>query len=239
MQLLSHLWQVACPNVSHQYDATSYLIDTGEGLILIDCGTPDGYRKIIENIKKTGHDPKNITVIYGTHGHYDHVGAAALFAAEYGVPLKLHKLDEEQVALGDDVRTTASILYNAHFPPAKVSGYVCDGQEIVYPLCKLRVLHTPGHTAGGVCYVLEMDGLSVLIAGDTLWGGFSEKIGSDEQKWRQSLDRLCAIHFDLLTFGHTAPVLFGDADARLREARSQFAVYYNPWFKAPSENYHY
>ena len=108
-----------------------------------------------------------------------------------------------------------------------------------YPNGKIHVIHTPGHTMGGVCFCVETDGVSVLVAGDTIWGGFSEKIGSDEQKWKESLDKLCSMHFDLMAFGHTGPVLYSDADARLREAKRQFAVYYNPWFKPMCEQFRY
>ena len=107
MKLMGHLYQVAGVSLSHFYDATSYLIEGKDGLYLIDCGTPDGYGQIVENIRTLGFDPADIRAIYGTHGHYDHVGAAALFKKDYGCRLYLHEADRKQVEEGDDVRTTA------------------------------------------------------------------------------------------------------------------------------------
>lgn len=239
MKLLEHFYQVSCPSLTHPYDATAYLLDAGDGLVLLECGTPDGYEKCLENIRSLGCDPADIRFILGTHGHYDHVGAASLFARDFGTKLYLHQDDRPQVEQGDDRRTTAGLLYDRHFPPARVEGELFDGQRFTFPRLEVEVMHTPGHTLGGVCFAVTVNGVSVLVAGDTIWGGFSAEIGSDEAKWRQSLDRLCARHFDLMTFGHTGPCLYGDADARLQEARRQFAVYYNPWFKAMSERFRY
>lgn len=239
MKLLNHFYQVSCPSLTHGYDATAYLFDTGAELVLLECGTPDGYEACVANIRKLGFDPAKIGKILGTHGHYDHVGAAALFARDFGTRLLLHEADREQVETGDGVRTTAALLYEREFPAANVDGLLADGDVFSYPNGKIHVIHTPGHTMGGVCFCVETDGVSVLVAGDTIWGGFSEKIGSDEQKWKESLDKLCSMHFDLMTFGHTGPVLYGDADARLREAKRQFAVYYNPWFKPMCEQFRY
>lgn len=239
MRLLPNLWQVACPNVSHRFDATAYLIDLGGGLLLVDCGTPEGYGQIVENIRRTGHDPRDIRAILGTHGHYDHVGAASLFMRDFGVPLLLHAADRRQVEEGDGVRTTASLLYGADFPPAAVADVVEDGQVFAFPDGSVEVIHTPGHTPGSVCYVLHGQDTALLIAGDTLWGGASEKIGTDMAAWHRSMDKLCARHFDFLTFGHTSPLLFGDADCRLAEAREQLDAYGNPWFKAPAASYRY
>lgn len=239
MKLCNHIWQVASSNISHSFDASAYLIDTGDGLVLIDCGSADGYELIVENIKKCGFNPADIIAILGTHGHYDHVGAAAFFVRDYGTKLYLHKADTEQVEKGDALATSASLLYRREFPPCVVAGSLQDGQSFVYPNLSIEVLHTPGHTPGSVCFCIQVDGLSILLAGDTLWGGFSVHIGSDEEQWRSSLAKLCSRSFDLLSFGHTAPALFADANTRLAEAQASFANYYNPWFKVLADTYKY
>ena len=81
---------------THFFDAAVYLMKGKEGWFLIDCGTPEGYEQIKENVKKTGVDPAEIRFILGTHGHYDHVGAAHLWKQEFGCLLYLHELDREQ-----------------------------------------------------------------------------------------------------------------------------------------------
>lgn len=239
MKLLNNFFQVAGPALSHRFDATAYLLDGGKELLLIDCGTPEGYNDCISNIRKLGYNPADISFILGTHGHYDHVGAAALFKRDFGCKLYLHEADAQRVIDGDGLKTTASLLYGSSFPPCAVDGFLKDGDEFKYDNFTLEVLHTPGHTPGSVCYILTIQGIRVLIAGDTIYGGFSIHIGSSEEQWRESLDKICSYHFDAMVIGHSNPVLLADADARLRDARASFANYYNPWFKNFKDEYKY
>lgn len=74
MKLLTNIYQVGGPSLTHFFDAAVYLMKGKDGWFLIDCGTPEGYEQIKENVKKTGVDPAEIRFILGTHGHYDHVG---------------------------------------------------------------------------------------------------------------------------------------------------------------------
>ena len=240
MKLMGHLYQVGGVSLSHFYDATSYLIEGEDGLYLIDCGTPDGYEQIVGNIRSLGFVPADIRAVYGTHGHYDHVGAASLFAGDYGCRLYLHEADKEQVEKGDNVRTTAELLYGREFLPCKVDGTVQKKEKISFGNgISMEVLHTPGHTMGSVCYAMDVNGFSFLVAGDTLYGGYSDKIGSDETVWKESLEKLTSRHFDGFTFGHMGADVICDADARIAELKKQFATYYNPWFKAMKDTFRY
>lgn len=240
MKLLPNVYQVAGPGRSHSFDATAYLLPAGGELYLIDCGTPEGYEEIAANIRALHFDPKNITRIYGTHGHYDHVGGAGLFQRNFGSRLYLHPKDAAQVEAGDSVRTTAALLYGREAAPTPVNALYEDGDAFQTDAGKIVILHTPGHSLGSCCFALEhRSGDRLLIAGDTLHGGFSFKIGSDEDLWRESLARLTALHFDYLTFGHCNPVLFGDADERIASLAQSFANYYSPWFKDFYRSYRY
>jgi metallo-beta-lactamase class B len=239
MRLLKDFYQIGSSAQSHYYDASVYLVDTGDGALLLDCGTPDGFEQLAGNMRALGFDPKEVKAIFGTHGHYDHTGAAARWKELSGCLLYLHEADRLQVETGNHEKTSASLLYDRTFPPVKVDCPLIDGQIFQYPRCSIEVIHTPGHSPGSVCFVLCMAGLILLVAGDTLWGGFSAKIGSNEADWRWSLNRLGKRHYDLLTFGHSGPLLFADADARIAEMGRQFAVYYNPWFKPMSEKFRF
>lgn len=240
MKLMPYLYQIAGVSLSHSYDAASYLIEGTEGLYLLDCGTPDGFDAIVGNIGKLQFAPEDIKAIYGTHGHYDHVGAAALFKEKYGCKLYLHEEDVRQVEEGDPVKTTAALLYGREFPSCKVDGRIKEGDLFRFGNgISMEALHTPGHTPGSVCFALDCNGYSFLIAGDTVWGGFSSQIGSEEGRWRESLEKLTGRHFDGYTFGHIGANVVADADARLAEAKRQFATYYNPWFKPMKETFRY
>jgi metallo-beta-lactamase class B len=239
MRLLKNFYQIGSSAQSHYYDASVYMVDTGRGVLLLDCGTPDGFERLTGNMRTLGFEPETVQYIFGTHGHYDHVGAAASWKELSGCRLYLHEADRLQVETGDDEKTSASLLYARKFPPVKVDFPLADGQIFQYPNCSIEVVHTPGHSPGSVCFILRIPGIVLLVAGDTLWGGFSDKIGSNEADWRRSLDKLGKYHYDLLTFGHTGPLLYGDADARIAEMVRQFAVYYNPWFKPINEKFRF
>ncbi len=240
MKLLPNIYQVGGPSRTHHYDATSYLLPVGDELYLVDCGTREGFELLLANICSLGYDPGRITRIYGTHGHYDHIGAAKLFRERFGTRLYLHPLDREQVERGDGVRTTAQLLYGVEAEPITVHETYADGDAFTTDAGPVRILHTPGHSMGSSCFVVEHNiGMRLLIAGDTLHGGFSRLIGSDEAVWRQSLDKLLAQHFDVFTFGHCNPQLICDADERIRSLVQSFANYYTPWFKDFYRDYPY
>ena len=240
MKLLPGLYQIAGPSCSHSLDASAYLLPSGGELFLVDCGTDLGYAQIWDNITKLGFDPRRVTRILGTHGHYDHLGAAARWKRETGAQLYLHRDDTAEVEAGDDNKTTAALLYGTVMEAVEVDMPLAEGQEYETDAGLLKVLHTPGHTIGSCCLSLDHQcGDRMLIAGDTLYGGFSSLIGSDEILWRKSLDKLKNQHFDYFTFGHCSPQLLCDADRRIVDLAQSFANYYNPWFKDFFRTYNY
>lgn len=239
MKLLNHLYQVGGPALTHEFDATSFLIDAGKTLYLLDCGTPQGYEQLLENIRTCGYDPANIAAIFATHGHYDHIGAAASFQRDFGCKLYLHESDRECVETGDGIKTSAQLLYGCDFPSCKVDEILSEGDLFDFQTMKMKVIHTPGHTPGGVCFILEIDGFTLLVAGDTLHGGFSPLVSSNEADWKISLDKIVSNHYDAYVFGHCPPQLICDADARILSLQKSFANYYSPWFKTFYEEYQY
>lgn len=239
MKLLEHIYQVGGPGLSHRFDAACYLLKAAEGYWLIDCGTPEGYGQIKENISKLGIEIAQIKKIFATHGHYDHVGAARLFREEYGCRLYLHENDREQVEMGDPIKTSAALLYGTVPAPCQADGLLREGDRWEGAGFILEVMETPGHTMGSVSFIISTRDNILLIAGDSIWGGFSQKIGSNEEIWRASLQKIISRHYDFYSFGHINPVLLADADARLKEAVQAFANYYNPWFKTFHEEYRY
>ena len=240
MKLLPGIYQVGGPARSHSYDATAYLLTAGDDLYMIDCGTPEGFPLIIGNIRSLGFDPSRIRAVFATHGHYDHCGAARLFREQFGTRLYVHGLDRRQVEEGDSLLTTAGLLYGAKALPTPVDSSLTEDFALDTDAGHITLMHTPGHTKGSCCFILDHRiGMSLLIAGDTLHGGFNTEIGSDEQAWRTSLARLTARHFDWFTFGHCPPSLLADADERIRSLSQSFANYYTPWFKDFYRSYPY
>ena len=98
---------------------------------------------------------RSVRAILCTHGHNDHINAAdALSRATGGAPVLLHPDDE--------------MLWDVVYPDRKPDGAVRDGGELEVAGERLRIVHTPGHSPGGVC-LLGADGH--VFGGDTLFNG--------------------------------------------------------------------
>lgn len=231
VHLCGDLFQVAGGDLTHPYDAGAYLL-RGTECVLFDCGSVEGHSALLVNLRRLGVAPRDLTAVYATHGHYDHVSGLARLRAEADVPLWLHPAEHEAVRSGDGLRTSATLLYDRPFPPLSVEHALSDGQTLPGGV---RVLHTPGHSPGSVCFLLETGGRRVLLAGDTLWGGFHPALGSDIDAWRRSLDRLLLERFDVMSFGHVVSHLVLDAHAKVAAARDRLGVLFDPWFVPPCQ----
>lgn len=135
---------------------------TKEALI-IDPGDSAG--KIAEIIKSDGVTPVAVLL---THGHFDHAMAAGELAKEYGIPIYAH--EEEQKTLETPHINLSGMI--GHSLVFHADRYVRDGEELELAGFQIQVLHTPGHTLGGVCYYLKSE--KTLFSGDTL---FCQSVG--------------------------------------------------------------
>ena len=90
MKLMKNVYQVAGPSLSHPFDATAYLVADEKGFYMIDCGTPEGFERIQENIHSLALNPGDIHPILVTHRHYGPVGAGTLWKAQYGCNISIH-----------------------------------------------------------------------------------------------------------------------------------------------------
>lgn len=97
---------------------------------------------------------RKVTGVICTHGHDDHIGQAVVIAEMTGAPIHLHP---------DDLMLWEVVH------PGVVPTELSDGEIIEVAGLSMQVLHTPGHSPGGVC--LHVPALDSLISGDTLFHG--------------------------------------------------------------------
>ncbi len=140
-----------CTNCYVVFDEAS-----SEGLV-IDPGAE--FEKIERLLKKYSVKVKYVIL---THGHYDHIAAAGEVKKFTGAPILVQA---EDAAMLSDPAGNGSIFFTGSEVRLKSDRSLSDGEFLEFGACKLQVLHTPGHSYGGIC----LAGENVIFTGDTLF----------------------------------------------------------------------
>ncbi len=127
--------------------ASSHLIDTGEGLILLDSGFPETLYLTLQSIYELGFDPKNIRYILHSHGHIDHIGGTRALVELFGCKTILGRQDADYVTGARDL-TFAKELGLQFSCPFTPDILLEDGDVFSLGNTAIRCVHTPGHTEG-------------------------------------------------------------------------------------------
>ena len=131
-----------------------------------------------------------IVLIVNTHGHWDHVADNAPLAEATGAPIAIHTADATRLARPADV--LGPLPWD--IPPSHADRTLTEGDAVQVGATTFTVLHTPGHTPGGIC--LYSAAWSLLISGDTLFAGSYGRYdlpGGDPAALRDSLARLAEL----------------------------------------------
>ena len=139
------------------FASNSYLItEDGERAVCIDPAQP----RILQEAKRRG---LTVTHVLLTHGHFDHIGGIAALQKEGAKVGCLY--GEERLAIADNL--SESFGEGLEIEPFFIDFTVKDGEELELMGMKIKVIATPGHTAGGACYLAG----DALFTGDTLFYG--------------------------------------------------------------------
>ncbi len=213
MQLLKNIYQVGGDINGITFDepgalwndANSYVIKTGEGLLMIDCGCGDTMDQIFVNMRYWGLSPDDIRYLILTHPHLDHAGGAHILQKR-GVKLIAIRETADAVASGDE--RCCGYLYHKTFQPVTVDQLVADGETITLLGIEFTVMHLPGHSMGCTAFFLEWDGKKIVFSGDVIGTllvgnfGWSGSIDFNKEKYIESLRRFSMIDTDIMIPGH-------------------------------------
>jgi metallo-beta-lactamase class B len=142
-----------------------HLIDTGDGLILLDAGYPQTVYLLLESIRQLGFDPQHIRIILNTHAHYDHLGGTRAVAELTRAATYLGKDDVELVISRPEL-TEAELAGMQFYETYRPNHALSDGDTVCLGSTVVRCVHTPGHTPGAMSYFFQVaDGEQAFHAG--------------------------------------------------------------------------
>jgi glyoxylase-like metal-dependent hydrolase (beta-lactamase superfamily II) len=178
-----------------------YLVDCTNELAVIDAGASGDINKICKNIQTVGLNPNDISTLFITHCHMDHIGGAYSFRKNYGCKAVAHELDSEAIERADS-NLTGAAWYNQELVPCTVDIKLSGSEGDFHVGNKaFKWFHTPGHTPGSISILLNTSEDSILFAQD-VHGPFLPQFRSNVSDWAESMRKLIDLDFDILAEGH-------------------------------------
>lgn len=153
--------------LSNHIGENTFVLNDGNEAAIIDCGaySEKQWEPILRYIKEN-----NLNVRYAlqTHTHFDHIYGLRFVERDLGIKAMCHNADKW---LYDHANETTMALMGETFPTPQpeIDATLHDGQLLKLGTLTIEVLHTPGHTEGGVCFYIEQE--NIVFCGDTLFAG--------------------------------------------------------------------
>ena len=134
--------------------ASTHIIDTGDGLIMLDSGYQHSLYLVLQNMHAVGLDPMDIRYIVHTHGHIDHCGATRALVEMTGAKTFLGEADRDYVNGTLDLSWAKEL--DVHLEVFEPDVLLRDGDRISLGNTTLKAVATPGHTPGAMSYLFEV-----------------------------------------------------------------------------------
>lgn len=197
-------------HVIETYATTTLLVD--DRLVLVDTSVDADAGKVVDYLTRINVKPKDLSTIFITHTHSDHVGGLA--AIKHASPARVasSRIEAEFISRKRVYDGPPGVQ---RYPGTPVDVLLDDGQ--MYD--GLRVIFTPGHTRGSMSLLDETR--SLLLAGDVANNEsglrpMDDRYNVDPKQHRESIQKVAALHFDHAIFGHGVPIK-GGASAKFAD----------------------
>ena len=192
--------------------ASCHLIDTGEGLILIDTGYPQSAYLVVESIWELGFKPADVRCIVHSHGHYDHMGATRSLVELSGAKTFLGEPDKDYVTWNNPLNWAFEQDYEFTevFQPDVL---LHDGDVIKLGNTEIHCVSTPGHTPGTMSFFFDVEengrrlraGMHGGVGMNSLAKSYLQKMKLPltlQQEFLKGLERVRQEHVDIFIGNH-------------------------------------
>jgi glyoxylase-like metal-dependent hydrolase (beta-lactamase superfamily II) len=200
-----------------------YVLETADGLAVLDTGFPGSAPKILNGVRALGRRPDEVRHILLTHAHSDHIGSVAALKRETGATVWAHPIDAPIIEAGTGFRpveaspglrnriVTRLLLGRVtSVEPTRVDRFIEDGDSPPF-LPDLIAMHAPGHCAGQIAFLWRRHG-GVLFTADTCVNRSGPRLPvatEDVALALKSLTKFSKLDFEMMCFMHGRPIISG------------------------------
>lgn len=192
--------------------ASTHIIDTGEGLIMLDSGYQQSLYLVIHNMHTMGLNPMDLKYILHTHGHIDHFGGTRALVELTGAKTVIGRADRDYAngKLDLSYAVELGMEYTETFEPDIL---LDDGDTLTLGNTTITALATPGHTPGAMSYFFDVEedgevsrvGLHGGMGINTMCREFLDKYGLSydcRMNFQNAMDRLAEEKVDIFLGNH-------------------------------------
>lgn len=206
---------------SQNLPGSNVFLITADSNVLIDSGTQANSNELSEALNELGLKQEDVSRIFFSHGHSNHFSGAKVFNQ---AELRMTEHDALFVNQKNFAFTRADFYKTSFFP--KINDFLQGGQEIDLGSAVLKVISTPGHTRGSVCFFEPKK--KILFSGDLFFNshaGRHDYPSGNKKELIASLRMVSETEFDVLCPGHGV-VLRADARIQRRNLLEILQVLY-------------